>query len=232
MKYIFKLIIAICIVHNLNGQVKNQSKLDLMQGIWENIMSSDEEKAFTIINGKYSIDYVFSNDSLELDFPLGESVEGFQDYDNGNYDSINVNYLKGDGLYYTVIDKKELDAGGWVHRPNYLTPNYFECDGALMSINGGKLVEYEKINKLPKIAVKRLYYRGKQDKRDYLKDYLNIIVIEITASKSMLYSEQGKSMNIQLSKGDVVTVLKERGSRIQVDYGTDTPGWIEKKDTK
>ncbi len=223
--------ISCCLIQESYGQDKKQVKLSLMQGIWENTMNSDSEKAFTIINEKFSINFVFSNYPNELDFPLSESLEGFQDFDSGNNDSININVLKEDGLYYTIVDKKYVNANGWAHRPDYLTPKYFECDGENMSINGGELVEYEKIPKLPNEALKKLYYRGKKDNRNYIKDYLGTKVTEITQAKSIVYSEPGKITTTQLSKGDVVTVLEEKGGWIKVDYGEDTPGWIKKEYT-
>lgn len=232
MKYRWLIVfILCCIIQETYGQYRKQAKLSLMQGIWENTMNRDSEKAFTIINGKYSINFVFSNDPNELDFPLGESLEGFQDFDSGNNDSININALKEDGLFYTVVNKKYVNAQGWVHRPDYLTPKYFECDGNIMSINGGELVEYEKMPKLPIEALKKLYYRGKQDNHDYIKDYLDIKVSEIGVPQSTVYTEHNKPTATRLSKGDIVTVLEEKGDWIKVDYGADTSGWIKKEDT-
>ena len=101
-----------------------------------------------------------------------------------------------------------------------------------MSINGGKLFEYEKIPKLTNKALKKLYHRGKKDNRNYIKDYLGIKVAEIATAKSIVYSLPDKPTVTRLSKGDVVTVLEEKGSWLKVDYGADTPGWIKKEDGK
>jgi hypothetical protein len=203
-----------------------------MQGIWENLMNTESEKAYTVIRENFSLNFVFSNDSNEFDFPLNESIEGFQDYDSGNLDSININTIKWDGSFYTIVDKKFINSKGWVIRPFYLTPNYFECDGVTMSVNGGKLVEYEKINKLPNDALKKLYFRGKIDKRDYLKEYLGIKVAEITTAKSTIYAAPDKTKTTQLSKGDVITILEIQGNLLKVDYGENDPGWIKKEDIK
>ncbi len=230
LKYSVLLILSFFVLET-SGQDK-KTKLDLMQGIWENIMNSDSEKAYTIIKGMSSINFVYNTTSNELNFPLGESLEGFQNIDSGNLDTININWLKDDGMYYTIVDKKYINADGWVIRPDYLTPNYFECDGELMSINGGQLVEYEKIPKLPIEALKKLYYRGRQDKRDYIKDYLGIKVAEIIQTKSIVYSKPDKPTALQLNKGDVVIALEEKGNWIKVDYGGDNPGWVKKEDTK
>lgn len=62
------------------AQEKTCSKLALMQGVWENTMNSESEKAFTIIKGNLSLSFVY-NISAGLDFPLTELVEGFYDGD-------------------------------------------------------------------------------------------------------------------------------------------------------
>jgi len=229
-KYAALLILSFCMLES-SGQDK-KTKLELMQGIWENIMNSDSEKAYTIIKGMNSLYFVFNSTSNKLNFPLGESIEGFQSIDSGNIDSININSLKDDGMYYTIVDKKYIHANGWIRRPDYLTPTYFECDGELMSINGGQLVEYEKISKLPIDALKKLYYRGKRDNRDYIKDYLGIIVSEIRVTRSRVYSEPNKPTITQLTKGDVVTILEKKGNWLKVDYGEDNRGWVKKEDVK
>ena len=117
----------VCFTHLLKGQSERKSKLELMQGTWENIMNNEIENAFTIIKGNNSLNFVYSNSINELNFPLSESIEGFY---NGDVeaDSLNVDSLNEDGLHYVVIDKNDITPNRWVYRPDYLTPNYFEID--------------------------------------------------------------------------------------------------------
>ncbi len=174
--------------HHLNGQGAQKSKLVRMQGTWENILNSETEKAYTIIRGKNSLNFVYSSKINELNFPLSESIEGFY---NGDVeaDFLNVDSLNEDGLRYTIIDKKNVTPSGWVYRPDYLMPAYFECDDELMSINGGQLVAYSKREELPFEALDKLFKRGRLDKRDYLKEYLGLKVATIKALTCQVYSQ-------------------------------------------
>jgi hypothetical protein len=219
------------IAFELRGQETNKAKLDLMQGIWENTMNSDSEKAFTIIRGNHSLNFVFLTTSDEFDFPINESVLGFQDDDSVRGDSIDSNNLKKDGKYYTIVDKKFIASNGWVHRPDYLTPAYFECNGDNMSINGAQLIEYYKIQRLPKIALRALYHKGKRDRLDYIKDYLDVDVMEIK-SDLRIASEPRGTTNVTLPKGEMVYLKEVKGvwQRIEYQEGDDLrEGWVERK---
>jgi len=230
MKVKYKFLIFSFYVLELVGQNLN-SKLFLMQGIWKNIMNNDTEKAYTIIRGMNSLSFVYKNNSNELDFPLAESIEGFQNFDSGENNEINIDSIKEDGQFYTVIDKKYIDKKGWVKRPNYLTPSYFECDGTSMSICGGQLVEYIKIDNLPYEALTKLYYRGKIDNRDYIKEYLNIKVTEIKKEKCILFNEKKNKTGEELTKGDVVIILEEKEKWLKIEYDENyKQGWIRKED--
>lgn len=228
------LILLSCFIRPMYGQDIKQSKLDLMQGVWENTMNSNSEFAYSIIHGVKSLDFVYSTDDKKLDFPLSESLVGFQNSDNGNRDSINMNDLKKDGMYYTILDCKYIDDKGWIHRPDYLTPEYFECDGEVMSVNGGQLVEYEKLKRLPSNALKKLYDRGEVDKCNYIKEYLNIEVKEIKVNKSYIYSRPDALTKMYFIKGDVVTVVGKSGDWLHIEYLGKRliQGWIHNKDVK
>ncbi len=210
------------------AQVNGKSKLALMQGVWENTVNSDTEKAFTIIKGKYSLNFVYDI-SGGSDFPLVETVKGFFN-ENTEVDSLSVDSLKEDGLHYIVINKEDVLLNGWVQSPCFLTPAYFACDGELMSINGGKLAEYSKSNSLLFEALVKLYKRGKLDQRDYIKDYLNIKARAIKSLKCKVYAEPRKLTMEQLNRDDVVVVLGEKGKWLKVKYKEDDFGWIRKAD--
>lgn len=219
----------ICFTHYLKGQDGRKSKLELMQGTWENIMNSETEKAYTIIKGKNSLNFVYSNKINELNFPLSESIEGFY---NGDVeaDSLNVDSLNEDGLRYTIINKKSVTPSGWVYWPDYLMPAYFECDGELMSINGGQLVEYSKREELPFEALDKLYKRGQLDKRDYLKEYLNLNLTAIKPLNCFVYSKPTKRTNLQLNKDHVVIIIGQTSKWLKIKYDENAIGWIRKED--
>jgi hypothetical protein len=233
MRNFFLTLAFLAYILSIKAQDKEKSKLDLIQGIWGNIMNSEMEYSYKIIKGTKSLGISHTNDFNKLDFYLLESIEGFQNYKYEDADSININSLNENGKYFTsIIYKEEINKKGWVKMQYCIVPEYFECDGGSMSINGGQLVEFVKINKLPIITLKLLYKRGKLDNRNYIKEYLNIKVTEIAAPKSIVYSEPNKPTTTQLSKGGVVTVLEEKGNWLKVDYGGENPGWIKKEDTK
>jgi hypothetical protein len=212
------------------AQEKPKSQLALMQGIWENIMNSESEKAFTIIKGKSSMNFVYSIHG-GLDFPLSESVEGFYSGDTES-DSLNVDSLDEDGLHYIIIDKNDIANDGWVSKSEYLSPDYFACDGELMSINGGQLVEYGKREDLPFEALNKLYKRGKLDRRDYIKEYLNLKVLAIRSSKCIVYSKPDKQTDVRLTKDDIVIITEEAGKWFKVIYSESGIGWIKREDVK
>ena len=233
MKKTFLILVLLNYICPIKAQDKEKSKLDLIQGIWENIMNTEIEHSFKILKGTKSLGISHTNEYSNLDFYLLESIEGFQNYRYEDVDSINIDSLNENGKYFTsIIYKEEINKNGWVKIQYCIVPEYFECNGENMSINGGQLVEFVKINKLPFITLKLLYKRGKKDNRNYIEEYLNIKVVEITAPTSTVYSLPDKPTAIQLSKGYVVTVIEEKGEWLKVDYGTDNPGWIKREDAK
>jgi hypothetical protein len=191
LAYTILIIVSVSISHDITGQSKQKSKLELMQGCWQNTRNSESEKAFTVIDGNSSLNFVYDNSNM-LDFPLNESIEGFQNFSADEIDSINTLTINGEGIHYTIVDKRDIAVNGWVYKPYYLTPDYFECDGELMSINGGQLVEYGKIDQLPFEALIKLYKRGKIDRRDYIKEYLDINALRIKA-RCNLYSNSKRT---------------------------------------
>lgn len=233
MKRIFLLLMSIFLINQIQAQDKIQSKLSLIQGIWENIMNNDNEKSFVITKGMNSLNFTYMDDLKKLDFPLGETIKGFQDRISGS-DSINVKSLKEDGKYYTVIFKEDIRNKGWVHSSDFITPEDFECDGQNMSINGGQLVEYAKIDRLPNLALKMLLGRGKLDKRNYLKEYLGVDVREVKVAKSIINSNPGILTKMYLLKGDVLTILEEKGDWIKIEFEGKklVQGWVKKLDVE
>lgn len=205
-----------------------QTKESQIQGIWANIMNgSENELRFKIINGVHSLAISHDDDS-NIDYYLNESLEGF--VNTTSFDSISeVSFDKSGKYFITVWGKKE---NGWIKNPSYIIPNYFSCEDGLLSIGGGHLAEYTQIIRLPSQTICLLYLRGKRDKRNYFKEYLNIDVKEVIATKSIIYSEPDVSTKMYLIKGDIVTVLEEQNGWIKIEYNGKklVTGWVKKQD--
>jgi hypothetical protein len=217
------------------GSVAQAPKLKLMQGIWNYTMNTDTSKYYKVVNGKNCLDFSYTSDNNDLEFTLFEMVIGFQSlatkYDETEF--IHIDSLKENGLYYTeIINKSYITSEGIIDKTFCIIASYFECDGEILSINGGKLFEFEKVDELPFEALSKLYKRGRLDGRDYIKDYLNIKVQSIKPVKCVIYSEPNKPTKVRLNRDDVVVVIEETGKWLKVKYGEDDIGWIKKEDAR
>lgn len=210
-------------------------EVNLLQGVWENIQNEESsEKNYSITNGNESLSFTYSENSLQMDFPLWESIDGFLDINPVDNGVVNISNLKRSGEYFITADKKYINDEGVVKYPNFLVPDYFDCDGQNLAIGGNNTEEYIKIERLPSFTLKLLYNRGIKDNRYYIKDYLNIEVREVKVSKSIINSEPGTSTKMFLIKGDVVTVLDKNENWLKIEFlGTRlVSGWIKKEDVK
>jgi hypothetical protein len=228
------LMTLLCSLKLSYAQEKASRKPSLIQGIWEGIMNSDStEHLYKIINGNRSLGISFTNASQVSDFYLNESIEGFQNYKRDEVDSINVKWLSKEGKYYTsIINEKKINKNGWVDIEYCIVPDYFECDGELMSINGGHLSEFDKINELPFNTISILYKRGKLDRRDYINDYLKLETRQVKPLKCKVYANPNEQSKTQLKRDDVVIVIEETSKWAKVKYSEEEFGWIKKDDLK
>jgi hypothetical protein len=218
-----------------NAVGQERTKLSQMQGVWEYTMNTDSSKYYKVVNEKKCLDFSYTTDSKDLEFTLFEMVIGFQNvatkYDETEF--IHVDSLKENGLFFTgIIDKEEVGQDGLINKAFCMIASYYECDGELLAINGGKLFEYEKVSGLSYDAIKKLYYRGRQNNRNYLKDYLNLKVQSIKLLKCVLYSEPNKPTKARLNRDDLVIVIEEAGKWVKVKYSEEGLGWIKKDDLK
>lgn len=224
------------IILSINNIVFAQDKLSLMQGIWADIYNGENEYnefSFTITKGHKSLSFGYTMDESSR-LTLWETIDGFLDYNPVPKGVLDVNTLKNDGEYYVSADVKYINDKGIIEYPNFLVPDYFEIDANNMSINGGQLIELVKIEHLPSFALKLLYNRGKRDNRDYIGEYLNIKVKEVQVDKSIIHSEPGTATKMFLIKGDVATVLEEKGEWLKIEFLGKilVTGWIKKEDVQ
>jgi hypothetical protein len=211
-------------------QTIEANRLQLIQGIWAGTTNSDVENLYKIVKENKSLGISLSDAGAIADFYLNESIEGFQNFRYSDVDSINVKTLSGDGKYYTVIlEEDRVDKEGWVSIAYCIIPDYFECDGELMSINGGRLLEFSKLDQLPFEALMKLYKRGTIDRRDYIKEYLDLNVLSIK-TRCKVYSNPNEQTKLQLNKDDIVVVIDGQGNWLKVQYDESGVGWIRKTD--
>jgi hypothetical protein len=213
-------------------QTTEANRLQLIQGVWAGTTNSDVENLYKIVKGNKSLGISLSDTAPIADFYLNESIEGFQNFTYTDVDSINVKTLSGDGKYYTaILEEDQVDKEGWVSIAYCMIPDYFECDGELMSINGGRLLEFSKLNQLPFEALIKLYKRGKIDRRDYIKEYLDINALRIKA-RCNVYSTPNGQTKLQLNKDDIIIVIEDRGDWLKVQYNERDIGWLRKADAR
>ena len=92
-------------------------------------------------------------------------------------------------------------------------------------------MEFHKIDRLPKATLKLLFEKGKEDKRNYIKEYLNGDVEEIK-SECPLYSGPSGTSNVLLPKGELVYIKEVKGNWYRIEFEKNESiqhGWIEKK---
>jgi hypothetical protein len=209
--------------------------LQNLQGIWlyletpEN-PNTNNTSCVVINNGFKSLGFEYELETKK-DY-INEGYVGFQDSSDSEKQLINVKELRISGMYYTELSS--TNQGGFAKVPDFSTPTIVELTENILWINYGKISTYKKIDKLPSLTLKLLYIRGTKDKHNYIKEYLNIDVKEVAASKSMLYSEPEKPTKMYLIKGDIITVLEEKEGWIKIEYEGKKliTGWVKKEDVK
>lgn len=228
--------ICLIIFISVSSFAQSQSKLDLLQGIWSYNMNSDTIKSYKLVSKNKCIDIGYSFvDNRETEFFLMEMIIGFQDSVKWSDDNtfIHTDSMKENGTYFTEILRSEfIEPDGFINKAFCMIASYYECDGELLSINGGKLFEYDKILKLPNEALKKLYFRGQKDNRNYIKDYLGIHVKVVKDKMSVIYSKPGIKSKTFLTQDELVTVLEEKGEWYRIEFEEDEvikQGWVKKR---
>lgn len=211
------------------------NNLQDLQGIWLYVDTPEDPntnntKSITINKGFKWLALEYEVDSKKE--YLREGFLGFQDSSAYNIKRINISNLKNSGKYYTELSS--VDEKGNAKVPDFSTPEIVELTENTLWVNYGKISIYEKLDKLSAIDISLLYKRGEQDKRSYLKEYLDIDVKEIIAIKSIIYSEPNIPTKMYLIKGDIITVLEEQDGWLKIEYEGKkvVTGWIKKQDVR
>jgi hypothetical protein len=221
----------------LFGQTKEQKVYNVsqIQGIWQLYFN------YTYPNpgdaASYTTFYIFKGKKcLDVDItgsPLDKLSVVVSDYGFANSyfrDSIcAMKHLNDTGMVYVEIDEnadlKDCHvniASIFELRPKgYLNIFSDECNY---------------IEKAPKEVLEVLYKRGKHDKRDYIKEFLDVQVCGIQTEKSFIYDSTQHKTKMYLVKDDIITVTGEQNGFVKMEYETakgDTiKGWLKKEDTK
>lgn len=77
-----------------------------------------------------------------------------------------------------------------------------------------------------------MYEHDKKTGSSYIAEYLGIDVAQVKVERCTIYSSPGVATRMYLIKGDVPTILQERGGWLKIEYlGTRlVTGWIKKAD--
>lgn len=233
--YRFTLLIFIMFAF-LSSNAQPSHSLSCLQGIWENIANglNDDNINFIIYKNNQSMSFGYNEDIESSSLYVWEFKGGFFSYDATGNESININQLQKEGDYYVFARIEHIDENGVVKFPFYQVASYFECGENSLTIAGNNPSEYIKIERLPSSALKLLYNKGKNDDKDYIGKYLDIKVKEVQVDKSIIYSEPDTATKMFLIKGDVATILEEKGDWIKIEFLGKrlVTGWIKQEDVK
>lgn len=90
------------------------------------------------------------------------------------------------------------------------------------------------LEKAPKEVLEVLFKRGKHDKRDYIKEFLELRVCGIQAEKSYIYYSTFSKTRMYLIKNDILTIKDEKDGFVKMEYETAKneiiKGWVKKED--
>jgi len=237
MKNIISLTIVLMIFTRCISQTLNNGNLKCLEGIWSNNSNnSNNIFSYRIITGNKMLSFGYEYGDSSLNFPLLIHVIGFQGKAEDEMDSLDKTQLVNFGLHYTEITEKDYKKkGNWAK--NYFIPLKFGCENNEMTLLSGKLAEFSRLNKLSNESVSLLIARGKNDKRNYLTEFLKISLKEIKPLRSVIYSTPNTPTKMYLLKNDEVEILEEKGEWLMVRYygnGATSrktiEGWIKKSD--
>lgn len=182
------------------GQENKRIDIREFKGLWELSINSEvniTEKIYFLIGNKSMIE-LYNDFKYDRVYSLfGPSEIGFVDKDSTNSFSI-ANYKR-----YGSLEEDYLMLG-----------NNFEC--TLPEYGGGEITQmvlynmdeffYYKLSIIPTEIQKVLYKELEENDNDYLLDFLNIDIREITSKIAYIYNNQKGKTEIYLVKGDIVEI--------------------------
>lgn len=209
------------------NKVYNVSQI---QGIWQmyaNYTYPTQDsfyKVYHIFKGREWLTVDLSED-LNNRFSVVVSEYGFSNY--SMYDDFSEENIADNGKFFVqVINEK----GRYLY--NVSIPFQLEKKKSLIIFRD----ECGYIDNVPKEVLNFLYKRGQNDKRDYIREFLDMQVCALQTEKSFIYDTTLTKTKMYLVKDDIITVTGEKSSFVKMEYETakgDTiKGWIKKEDVK
>ena len=217
-KNLIILFFLICSNVRVLAQHENVHIRDL-NGIWHNLMDSAQYNIFK--NGR-TITFFYAK------------------YSSITHEEINPPFIMQPINTYCFISKTDT---AWEHckdKGNSLNDYLlwgsaykFYLDGSL-ELESTNVFFYKRIDSLPYYLYKELYNQSQKDKRDYLKEFLDMDFREITVMKAIINSSPSVPSKQYVIRGDVIQIIDRKDQWLKIRYyGSKTiEGWIKKTDVE
>lgn len=243
MKYLVKInfIFLFCLSFNLiaqiKDQVKNNSALSCIQGVWQPINSTNEELVEYVIYESFkSISISYANSKKLEGIML--TANGFYNFDDGYNlgDSLKFSELESDGNYFVWFFLEDIKPNGWVQIGG--AQEDFICDGDIIEMTDNAMTILEKQPYLPFTAYHHLKRKEEEDGRAYINEFNisnKLKKAKIVANKTYFHDQANESTRRKafVIKGDELIVDKVANEWIKAAYegkNTTTIGWLKASD--
>jgi len=232
---------------NINFCVAQNLKLMDLHGVW---VSSMKNTSYVVFVKDTLINLGFTNLS---DIYISYTKVGFIDVNNAslneyykkryNYDDsekirlINHEVPESLGIKILNSQKNENDYfyyGGTLCGLGIDPEDLPSKVGSRFELINSNVFVYIKVAQLPNIYINALYRKGIKDKKDYLRNILDISFKEIKSAKSIIYTSPNIPTKMYLVKGNEVEIIEKKDNWLKIRYyGKKTiEGWVKKEDVE
>ena len=217
------LLFIVITVYKLDAQ---SSYIDKFQGYWVGYISTKPSSTITyfeIIKNKNKLSITYEDDRI---IRIVKTKIGFIEKPN---DTILVKDLRDSGKYFCDCSIREAEV------LDCFVIKGFDTDGSSYWYGNTDIFDFNKIDKLPSKVKKDIsQWKNKKDKREYLREFLDMDFKEITVIKAIINSSPSIPSKQYLLKGDDVEILETKDDWLKIRYyGSKTiEGWIKKTDVE
>ncbi|WP_337045414.1 SH3 domain-containing protein [Emticicia sp. 17c] len=215
-------IVLIILLLPFYGLKAQENYVEKFQGFWGGHISNDPESKM------YFYEIVKNNNKLSITYEKDKIMEvlitriGFV---NQRKDSLVLADLKNSGKYLCdCIIKKEISLDCFFIEG-------FDKEGNSYWYGNTDIYDFNKIPALPqKVITDLLKWDSGKVKRDYLKEFMEKNIFEITVNKTNIFFNIDTPTRMYLIKGDEVEALEEKGEWLKIRYYGKKiiEGWIKK----
>ncbi|NQX82231.1 MAG: hypothetical protein HRT66_09600 [Flavobacteriaceae bacterium] len=193
---------------------QNKLHVDDFKGIWK--VSQDSPEHYDVFKGREVLQVLYS--------------DKYKDYFKVRI--LHFGFTKKSDTIYTLRESG-------TRKDNFIIGGKYEIQELgddYMEIYSQNLFWFDKIKRLPQKVLEKLYTRCLKDKRNYIREFLEIGVRKITTDKTYIYKERGGNnrTNMYLVKGDIIEVISAYPKRVNFKYetakGKIITGWVKKED--